>query len=100
MNNEPPPNEQSSEEREKVFEEKIKRLNDEADNYVRELEKSMNAFENLKKYLKAHSEMNAALHKAEEVIPSPLYSDVVMSMRGIRAVLRSWKRKVPKEKLD
>jgi len=87
-------------ERANALEEKVIQLNREADNYVRELEKSMNAFENIQRFLKAHSQMNAALHVSQEVIYPPLYSDVVNAMKGIRLALRSWKRKIPKDKIE
>jgi hypothetical protein len=75
---------------------KIDRQKIELENYVRELEKSLGVFKNVEKYLKASAMANAALHLSQEVLPPPLYGQVTMAMKGIRLVLRSYKRKVPK----
>lgn len=72
----------------------------ELENYVRELQKANDTLEQVQTYLKAHANMNAALHCTDEVIPPPLYGQVKGSRDGIRAVLRTWKRKVPKLKAD
>ncbi len=71
----------------------------EAENYVRELEKSLNALEKVERFLRFNAQSNAALHMADEIIYSPLYGEVVGAIRGIRMVLRTWKRKIIKEKV-
>jgi len=71
----------------------------ELDNYVRELEKSQNALEKCELLLRRQAQSNAALHMADEIIYSPLYGEVVGAIKGIRMVLRTWKRKIIKEKV-
>ncbi len=68
----------------------------ELENYVRQLEKDANTLELMERHLKAHAVMNAALHCAEEVLPSPLYIQVVSTLGDIKKLLRTYKRKVPK----
>ena len=79
---------------------KDQKLHLELNNYVRQLEKDMNTFEMMERHLKAHAVMNAALHCAEEVLPSPLYTQVVNTLGDIKKVLRTYKRKVPKFDAD
>ena len=67
--------------------------------YVRELEKADNTLEQTERYLKAHAEMNASLHCANEILFSPLYGQVVNARQGIKTVLRTWKRKIPKQQI-
>jgi hypothetical protein len=72
----------------------------EIENYVRELEKTDNVLEVMQRLLKADAERNAALHCASEVVYSPLYGQVDMARKGIKMVLRTWKRKIPKAKVE
>lgn len=72
----------------------------EIENYVRELEKADNVFEVIQRLLKADAERNAALHCAMEIVYSPLYGQVDMARKGIKMVLRTWKRKIPKQKVQ
>lgn len=72
----------------------------EIENYVRELEKADNVLESIQRLLKADAERNAALHCASEIIYSPLYGQVDMARKGIKMVLRTWKRKIPKQKVE
>lgn len=69
------------------------------ENTLRELDKSLGVLKNVERHLKSVAIANAALHCSEEVIPSPLYGQVVMAMNGIRAVLKSYKRKTKKVQL-
>ena len=75
---------------------KNQKLQLELENYVRQLEKDANTFEMCERYLKAHAVMNASLHCNEEVIPSPLYNQVVGTLKNIKEVLKVYKRKVVK----
>jgi hypothetical protein len=72
----------------------------EIENYVRELEKAANVLESVQRLLKADAERNGALHCADEIIYSPLYGQVDMARKGINMVLRTWKRKIPKAKVE
>ncbi len=72
----------------------------EIENYVRELEKTDNVLEVVQRLLKADADRNAALHCASEVVYSPLYGQVDMARKGIKMVLRTWKRKIPKAKVE
>lgn len=68
----------------------------ELDNYLRELEKSDNVLALAEKYFKFHAAMNASMHCDEEVVPSPLYKQIIEARKGIKLALRKWKRKIPK----
>lgn len=68
----------------------------ELENYVRELEKCDNVLMLVERKLRAEAEANAALHCAEEILPSPLYIQVVDQRRNIKESLRTWRRKIPK----
>lgn len=72
----------------------------EIENYVRELEKAANVLESVTRLLKADAERNGALHCATEIVYSPLYGQVDMARKGIKMVLRTWKRKIPKQKVE
>jgi hypothetical protein len=72
----------------------------ELDNYLRELEKSDNVLTLVEKYFKFHAAMNASLHCDEEVVPSPLYKQIIEARKGIKLALRKWKRKIPKFSTD
>lgn len=72
----------------------------EIQNLTRELEKADNVLECMQRLLKAEAERNAAFHCAQEILYSPLYSQVVDSRKGIKAVMRTWKLKVPKAKVE
>ncbi len=72
----------------------------ELDNYARELEKSDNVLELVLQHLHATAKANAALHCDDEILFSPLYTQVIGVRNGIRTVLRKYKRKVPKEAAD
>lgn len=66
------------------------------DNSIRQLEKDANTLERVERHLKAHAVMNAALHCQEEVIPSPLYQQVLQTLKDIKKLLRVSKRKIKK----
>ena len=72
----------------------------ELDNYARELEKADNALELVEQHLHATAKANATLHCDDEILFSPLYTQVVGVRNGIKTVLRKYKRKVPKESVD
>ena len=79
-----------------------KRIKEETElnNYVRELEKADNALELVEQHLHATAKANAALHCDDEILFSPLYTQVVGIRSGIKTVLRKYKRKIPKEDID
>ena len=79
-----------------------KRIKEETElnNYIRELEKSDNVLELMEQHLHAIAKGNAALHCDDEIVFSPLYEQVLGARRGIKLVLRKYKRKVPKEDID
>ena len=68
----------------------------ELENYVRQLEKDANTLEMCERFLKAQAVMNASLHCNEEVIPSPLYNQVVGTLKKIKEFLQVYIRKVVK----
>ena len=72
----------------------------ELDNYARELEKADNVLELVEQHLHATAKANAALHCDDEILFSPLYTQVVGARNGIKTALRKFKRKVPKEDAD
>lgn len=72
----------------------------ELDNYLRELEKSDNVLSLVEKYFKFHAAMNASLHCDDEVVPSPLYKQIIEARKGIKLAMRKWKRKIPKFSAD
>jgi hypothetical protein len=72
----------------------------EIQNLTRELEKADNVLENMQRLLKAEAERNAAVHCAPEVLYSPLYAQVLDARKGIKSVMRTWKLKVPKAKVE
>ena len=72
----------------------------EKNNYVRELNKAYDVLKFTKNFFRLHAEMNATLHCAQTVEFSPLYGQVEMSMKGIKKVMKTWKRKVPQSKLE
>jgi hypothetical protein len=75
---------------------KAQKIDLELDNYLRQLEKDANALELVERHLKAHAVMNAALHCSEEVLPSPLYTQVVKTLEDIKKVIQTYGRTIPK----
>lgn len=69
-------------------------------NYVRELQKAYDVLKMVKHYLHCHAEANATLHMAEHIQFSPLHDNVAMALNGIKAVLKTRKKKLPQVKLE
>jgi hypothetical protein len=79
---------------------KLEKQSIEIQNLTRELEKADNVLEGIQRFLKAEAERNAALHCATEILYSPLYAQALDARKGIKAVIRTWKLKVPKAKVE